>query len=279
MVKQVVVVIGVGGMGELIAERQGAGKTVLLADFSEAALERVSERLRGNGFDVLTQKVDVSDPESVAALAAAAAASGDVVQVVHTAGLSPAQAPTDAVLHVDLLGVALVLEEFGTVIAAGGAGVVIASMAGHFAAGRFPAELEAALTVTPARELLALPIAQPGALPDAGAAYSLAKRANQLRVAAASLAWGARGARVNSISPGVISTPMGQQELASESGASMRAMIAASGTGRVGTPSDIAAAASFLLGPEASFITGTDLLVDGGVVAAVRNGKLNLGAA
>jgi NAD(P)-dependent dehydrogenase (short-subunit alcohol dehydrogenase family) len=277
MTKQIVVVIGVGGMGELIAERQGAGKTVLLADFSEPSLERVAERLRGNGLDVLTRKVDVSDAESVAALAAAASDAGDVVQLVHTAGLSPVQAPTDAILRVDLLGVALVLEEFGRVIAPGGTGVVIASMAGHFAAGRFPAELEAALTGTPARELLALPSAQPGALPDPGAAYSLAKRANQLRVAAASLAWGERGARVNSISPGVISTPMGQQELAGESGAGMRAMIAASGTGRVGTPTDIANAAAFLLGPDSSFITGTDLLVDGGVVAAVRNGRLNLG--
>jgi NAD(P)-dependent dehydrogenase (short-subunit alcohol dehydrogenase family) len=277
MTRQIVVVIGVGGMGELIAERQGAGKTVLLADFSEPSLERVAERLRGNGLDVLTQKIDVSDADSVAALAAAASDAGDVVQLVHTAGLSPVQAPTDAILRVDLLGVALVLEEFGRVIAPGGTGVVIASMAGHFAAGRFPAELEAALTGTPARELLALPIAQPGALPDPGAAYSLAKRANQLRVAAASLAWGERGARVNSISPGVISTPMGQQELAGESGAGMRTMIAASGTGRVGTPTDIANAAAFLLGPDSSFVTGTDLLVDGGVVAAVRNGRLSLG--
>ncbi|GAA4166003.1 SDR family oxidoreductase [Gryllotalpicola daejeonensis] len=277
MAEQVVVVVGVGGMGELIAERQGAGKRVLLADFSEASLTRVAERLTGNGFDVLTHPVDVSDADSVAALAAAAAEAGEIVQFVHTAGLSPAQAPTEAVLRVDLAGVALALEEFGRVIAPGGAGVVIASMAGHFAAGRFPAELEQSLTTTPARELLSLPIAQPGALPDAGAAYSLAKRANQLRVAAASLAWGERGARVNSISPGVISTPMGQQELASESGAGMRAMIQASGTGRIGTPSDIAAAAAFLLGPESSFITGTDLLVDGGVVAAVRNGRLNLG--
>lgn len=276
MTEQVVVVVGVGGMGELIAERQGAGKRLLLADFSEASLARVAERLTGNGFDVRTQPVDVSDADSVAALAAAAAEAGEVVQLVHTAGLSPAQASTAAVLRVDLAGVALALEEFGKIIAHGGAGVVIASMAGHFAAGRFPAELEHALITTPARELLSLPIAQPGALPDAGAAYSLAKRANQLRVAAASLAWGERGARVNSISPGVISTPMGQQELASESGAGMRAMIQASGTGRIGTPSDIAAAAAFLLGPESSFITGTDLLVDGGVVAAVRNGRLNL---
>ncbi|GAB3494693.1 SDR family oxidoreductase [Nocardiopsis coralliicola] len=274
MAEQIVAVIGVGGMGELIAQRQGAGKTLLLADFNEEALAGAADRLRGGGFTVRTHPVDVGDPDSVAALAAAAGAAGDVVQVVHTAGLSPVQAPVEAILRVDLLGVALVLEEFAPVLAPGAAGLVIASMAGHFAAGRFPAEAEQALAAAPARELLELPVAQPGALPDAGAAYSLAKRANQLRVAAASTAWGARGARVNSISPGVVATPMGQEELAGESGAGMRAMIAASGTGRVGTPSDIADAAAFLLGPAASFITGTDLLVDGGVVAAVRSGAL-----
>lgn len=273
--KNVVVVIGVGGMGQLIARRQGAGRRLVIADFDEKALSTVATTLSGEGFDVTSMTVDVSDAGSVEALAANAAELGPVTEVIHTAGLSPSQAPKDAILAVDLLGVAHMLDAFGSVIAPGGAGVVIASMAGLFAQGRLPAETEAALASTPTDELAQLPIFEQ--LPDAGQAYSIAKRANQVRVAAASIAWGVRGARINSVSPGVISTPMGAEELASEAGAGMREMINASGTGRIGTPTDIAAATAFLLSSEASFITGTDLAVDGGVTAAVRSGAISLG--
>ncbi|MFC9300647.1 SDR family oxidoreductase [Streptomyces albidoflavus] len=272
MGRNVVVVIGVGGMGEAIARRQGPGNRLLLADFDEATLAAVAERLRGQGHEVVTQAVDVSSASSVTALAEAAAGLGAVTQVVHTAGLSPVQASPAAVLRVDLLGTALVVEEFGHVVAPGGAGVVIASMAGHMLRTPLTAEQESALAHTPAGELLRLPFADPEALGQG--AYGLAKYGNRLRVQAASAAWGARGARINSISPGVIATPMGQQELDGVSGRTMRAMVAASGTGRLGTPEDIAEAAAFLLGPGASFITGNDLLVDGGVVAALRSGRL-----
>lgn len=277
MTDQTLVVIGVGGMGQAIARQSGSGMHIVLADFNEQLLNTTADALRGDGFDVETHVVDVSSRESVEKLAQDAAATGSVVKVAHTAGLSPAQAPAQAILNVDLLGVAHMLDAFGEVMAPGGAGVVIASMAGSMAQGRFPAELEQALGLTPTDQLLSLPMWQDPSFQDGGAAYSIAKRANQVRVAAASLAWGKRGARINSVSPGVISTPMGAQELASESGAGMRAMIAASGTGRIGTSGDIAAAADFLLGPHATFITGTDLLVDGGVVAAVRSGALSLG--
>ncbi|MFG1984817.1 SDR family oxidoreductase [Streptomyces albidoflavus] len=272
MGRNVVVVIGVGGMGEAIARRQGPGNRLLLADFDEATLAAVAERLRGQGHEVVTQAVDVSSASSVTALAEAAAGLGAVTQVVHTAGLSPVQASPAAVLRVDLLGTALVVEEFGHVVAPGGAGVVIASMAGHMLRTPLTAEQESALAHTPAGELLRLPFADPEALGQG--AYGLAKYGNRLRVQAASAAWGARGARINSVSPGVIATPMGQQELDGASGRTMRAMVAASGTGRLGTPEDIAEAAAFLLGPGASFVTGTDLLVDGGVVAALRSGRL-----
>jgi len=267
--KNVLVVIGVGGMGLAIARRVGSGAKALLADFNETTLTAAAQQLRGEGHDVVAQKVDVSDRASVAALADAAAELGRVHQVAHTAGLSPVQASVEAIVAVDLLGVAYVLDEFARVVAPGGAGLVIASMAGHFAADSLPLEMAKALSLTPTEELADLPfLAQ---LPDPGAAYSIAKRANALRVQAAAGAWGARGARVNSISPGVISTPMGAEELAGESGERMRQMVAASATGRLGTPDDIAAAAAFLLDPtRASFITGTDLLVDGGAVAAVR---------
>ncbi|MFF7030196.1 SDR family oxidoreductase [Streptomyces albidoflavus] len=272
MGRNVVVVIGVGGMGEAIARRQGPGNRLLLADFDEATLAAVAERLRGQGHEVVTQAVDVSSASSVTALAEAAAGLGAVTQVVHTAGLSPVQASPAAVLRVDLLGTALVVEEFGHVVAPGGAGVVIASMAGHMLRTPLTAEQESALAHTPAGELLRLPFADPEALGQG--AYGLAKYGNRLRVQAASAAWGARGARINSVSPGVIATPMGQQELDGASGRTMRAMVAASGTGRLGTPEDIAEAAAFLLGPGASFVTGNDLLVDGGVVAALRSGRL-----
>ncbi|GAA4970888.1 NAD(P)-dependent dehydrogenase (short-subunit alcohol dehydrogenase family) [Nonomuraea thailandensis] len=192
---------------------------------------------------------------------------------MHTAGLSPVQAPVPAVLAVDLLGVALVLEEFGTVVADGGAGLVIASMAGHFHP-PFAAEDARQLATAPADELLSLPIAAASNFADSGHAYAFAKQANVLRVQAASSAWGERGARVNSISPGVIATPMTHAELSGENGAAMQAMIDASNARRLGTPADIAAAAEFLLSPAASFISGTDLLVDGGVTAAVRSCRL-----
>jgi NAD(P)-dependent dehydrogenase (short-subunit alcohol dehydrogenase family) len=267
--KNVLVVIGVGGMGLAIARRVGSGAKVLLADFNETTLTAAAQQLRVEGHDVVAQKVDVSDRASVAALADAAAELGPVHEVAHTAGLSPVQASIEAIVAVDLLGVAYVLDEFARVVAPGGAGLVIASMAGHFAADSLPLEMAKALSLTPTEELANLPFL--GHLPDPGAAYSIAKRANALRVQAAAGAWGRRGARVNSISPGVISTPMGAEELAGQSGDQMRQMVAASATGRLGTPDDIAAAAAFLLDPtRASFITGTDLLVDGGAVAAVR---------
>ncbi|MFH9572132.1 SDR family oxidoreductase [Streptomyces sp. NPDC017230] len=272
----VVVVIGVGGMGQAIARRQGAGNKLLLADYDERTLAAVADLLRGQGHDVVTRPVDVSSRPSVTALADAAAQLGSVTQVVHTAGLSPVQAPADAVLKVDLLGTALVLEAFGRVVAPGGAGVVISSMAGHMLPAPLSAEQERALAHTPADELLELPFADPEVL--GRGTYGFAKYGNRLRVQAASASWGERGARINCISPGVIATPMGQQELAGDSGRAMRAMISASGTGRVGTPDDIAEAAAFLLGPGSTFITGNDLLVDGGVVAAIRSGRLTPGA-
>ena len=272
MAREVLTVLGVGGMGHAIARRLGSGKTVLLADNNEAALASVAEALCADGHRVDSCRVDVSSPDSVRRLAGHAASLGAVTQLAHTAGLSPAQASAEAILAVDLLGTALVLQEFGEVIAPGGAGVVIASMAGHM----FPpltAEQEHALAHTPSNELLGLEFVSPQKITGPGIAYGIAKQANHIRVRAASAHWGRRGARINSISPGIVSTPMGRQELASPVGDGMRAMIAASATGRVGTPEDIASAAAFLLGPEAPFVTGTDLLVDGGVIAAIKAGS------
>jgi NAD(P)-dependent dehydrogenase (short-subunit alcohol dehydrogenase family) len=272
---QVVVVIGAGGIGQAIARRQGSGKTVLLADRNEDTLGAATQALASAGHTVTTRPVDVSSRESVRALAQAAAELGDVTQVVHTAGVSPVQAPPAAILAVDLLGVALVLEEFGRVIAPGGAGVVISSMAGHM---QPPLDLEQehALAQTPTDQLLELSFLDAETLPNSGAAYALSKRANHLRVQSAAVLWGDRGARVNSISPGIILTPLAQEEMASEGGPAYRSMIETSAAGRVGTADEIATAASYLLGTEAGFITGSDLLIDGGVIAALRASRLQL---
>ncbi|WP_432093066.1 SDR family oxidoreductase [Streptomyces sp. bgisy100] len=266
MSQSVVVVIGVGGMGESIARRLGSGARLLIADFNAEALEAVRTQLEKDGYAVTAAPVDVSSRESVCALARRAAGLGPVRTVVHTAGLSPAQASVAAILAVDLLGVALVLEEFGQVVAPGGSGVVIASMAGHRNSG-LSGEEAAQLATAPADELLSLPVAAEERFSDPGAAYTFSKAANLLRVRAASSTWGARNARINSVSPGAIATPMGQAELAGEHGDTMRRMIAASNAKRAGTAADITDAVAFLVGPSASFISGTDLLVDGGVTA------------
>jgi NAD(P)-dependent dehydrogenase (short-subunit alcohol dehydrogenase family) len=276
MPTEVLVVVGIGGMGQEIARRQGPGKSVLLADFNEEALGSVAWTMTRDGYTVQTLVVDVSSADSVDRMARRATELGAITQLAHTAGLSPTQASAEAVLRVDLLGAALVVEAFGEIIAPGGAGVVIASMAGHL----FPAltsEQEDALARTSARDLLSLAHVSPDNVTDSTVAYGLAKQANQVSVRRASLAWGRRGARINSISPGTIATPMGHLELDSPMGEGIRALVATSAAGRLGTPQEIAAAAAFLLGPESSFITGTDLLVDGGAVAALRCGGPALG--
>jgi NAD(P)-dependent dehydrogenase (short-subunit alcohol dehydrogenase family) len=272
----VLVIVGVGGMGLAVARRSGAGRIIVLADIDSAALKSAAGALSEDGHHVLTREVDVTSRSSVAAVAEAARAAGRVTAVVHTAGLSPQQASAEAVLAVDLLGVALSIDEFGRVIEPGGAGVVIASMAGHMMPALDPG-VERQLATAPAEELLSLDACS--SITSSQMAYPFAKRANHIRVAAAAGHWGERGARINSISPGVISTAMGRLELDSDSGALMRAMVDNSGLRRLGTPEDIAAAAEFLLGPSASFVTGTDLLVDGGVVAAIRSGTIDLAKA
>ncbi len=252
-------------MGVAIAQRLGPGATVLLADVNRSVLAAAAERLRASGYQVVDHVVDVSDADSVAALAETASGLGRVEVLVHTAGVSPVQASVETILRVDLLGAALMLDAFATVVSPGSAGVFIASMAGTMFG--LDVDVERRLTSTPAGALLSLP--ELTRVPDAGTAYGIAKRATQLRVRAAWLAWGKHGARVNSISPGVISTPMGAAELEGPNGELIRSMLANSPTARVGTAHDVAAAVEFLTGPQSTYITGTDLLVDGGVIAGL----------
>lgn len=270
---EVVVVIGAGGIGTAIARRQGFGKHILLADFNETLLESAARELELASYQVSFRHVDVSSRASVRELAAVAASLGSVKQVINTAGLSPNMASPDRILAVDLYGSAVVFEEFEQVIAPGGSALVVSSMAGHMSAA-LPQEQEHDLAFAPADELMKKVFLSQESVPNSMVAYILSKRANHLRVQAASIRWGKRGARVNSISPGIIATPLAHHELNSPIGDIYRGMIAASPAKRMASPDEIAVAASFLLGPDAGFITGSDLLIDGGVIAAMRAGLL-----
>lgn len=217
--------------------------------------------------------MDVSSRASVEALVQKATSLGEVTGLIQAAGVSPTQAPPETILKVDLYGTALLLEEFGKVVARGGSGVVIASQSGH----RLPplsVEHNEALATTPVEELLRLPFLQPGQVKDSLHAYQLAKRGNSLRVMAEAVRWGKRGARINTISPGIIITPLAKDELTGPRGPGYRRMIELSAAGRAGTPDEVATVAALLMGPDGAFITGSDFLIDGGVTAAYWFGDL-----
>ncbi len=227
------------------------------------------------GFDVSTTNVDVSSRASVRALVERATSIGETVGLIHAAGVSPSQASPQVILKVDLYGTALVLEEFGNVIGRGGAGVVIASQSGH----RLPplsVEQNKALATTPVEELLQLPMLQPDKVKDSLHAYQISKRGNSLRVMAEAVRWGQRGARVNTISPGIIITPLANDELRGPRGAGYRRMIDVSAAGRAGTPDEVGNVGALLMGPDGGFITGSDFLMDGGVTAAYWYGELGV---
>ncbi len=269
----VVVLVGAGSIGQAIARRVSAGRHVLLADLRRDAADAAAKVLADAGFTVTAAVVDVASRASVEGLASAAAALGPVTGVIHAAGVSPSQASAATILAVDLYGTALVLEAFGTVVAPGGSGVVIASQSGH----RLPAltpEQDRALATTPADDLLALPMLAPDRVTDPLNAYQIAKRGNALRVMAEAVRWGRRGARVNTISPGIVITPLANDELAGPRGDGYRRMLALSPAGRAGTPDEIATVAALLMGPDGAFITGSDVLIDGGVTAAWHFGDL-----
>ena len=193
--------------------------------------------------------------------------------LIHAAGVSPTQASPATILKVDLYGTALVLEEFGNVITRGGAGVVIASQSGH----RLPplsVQQNRALATTPVEDLLSLPFLQPDRVTDSLHAYQISKRGNSLRVMAEAVRWGKRGARVNTISPGIIMTPLAKDELNGPRGEGYRRMIEVSAAGRAGTPDEVATVGALLMGPDGGFITGSDILMDGGVSAAYWYGEL-----
>jgi NAD(P)-dependent dehydrogenase (short-subunit alcohol dehydrogenase family) len=269
----VIVVVGPGLIGQAIARRVGVGKHVLLADLRQDNANAAAETLGNAGYEVSVATVDASSRETVRELVEQAAGLGEVTGLIHAAGVSPSQASPSTILKVDLYGTALVLEEFGNVIAPGGAGVVIASQSGH----RLPALTVAqneALATTPVEELLALAFLRPDQVTDSLHAYQLAKRGNSLRVMAEAVRWGRRGARVNTISPGIVITPLAKDELTGPRGEGYRRMIESSPVARAGTPDEVGAVGALLMGPDGGFITGSDILMDGGVTAAYWYGQI-----
>jgi len=251
----------------------GVGKHVLLADMRLENANAAAEVMGNAGYETSVASVDASSRDAVRALVEKATTLGDVTGLIHAAGVSPSQASPATILKVDLYGTALVLEEFGNVIARGGAGVVIASQSGH----RLPpltVEQNRALATTPVEELLALPFVQLDQVKDSLHAYQLSKRGNSLRVMAEAVRWGRRGARVNTISPGIIITPLAKDELAGSRGAGYRRMIEVSAAGRPGTPDEVGNVGALLMGTDGGFITGSDILMDGGVTAAYWYGDL-----
>jgi NAD(P)-dependent dehydrogenase (short-subunit alcohol dehydrogenase family) len=264
---EVVVVTGAGGMGQAIVRRIGSGCSVVLAEFNDAHLASATETLRRDGYEVHPVRTDVSSADDIDALANAAFDLGSIRCLAHTAGLSPTQATAAQIVAVDFIGTARILDAFEPQVRPGTVAVCIASMAATFAT--LTAETLHQLATTPHEDLHTLAVLDPSTL-DAGMAYVVAKRGVQVRVEAAALAWGRRGGRVVSLSPGIIATPQGNDELAGSSGDGMRAMIGMSALERLGVPDEIAATVEFLASPAASLITGTDILVDGGIVAAIR---------
>ena len=273
--KEVIALLGAGSMGTAIIRRFAAGRTILLGDISEKNLEKVAHEFIYSGYDVETCIVDALNKESVVAFAQKAASLGSVKYFVDTAGASPNQTTPEHILKLDMVGTGYAVDAFGEVMAPGGAGLVISSQTGYMYP--IPYETEQQIMSTSTEALMDLPIIRDVAMQNVGFAYMIAKRINHLQAQkAAATTWKARRARINTISPGVIVTPLAYDEFAA-AGEGYQAMIDASAAMRTGSSDEIAEAGAFLLGEHAGFINGTDLLIDGGTIAAIRTGEYKLG--
>lgn len=273
--KPVVALLGAGSMGTAIVRRIAAGKKILLGDISENNLKRVSEDLLRSGYDVETIIVNALEKQSVEAFAKRAAELGSVMYFIDTAGASPNQANPQHIVDLDMVGTGYAVDAFGEVMAQGGAGLIISSQAAYMYP--IPNDVEVQLVRTPTDKLKNVPFINEVALQNSGFAYMIAKRLNHLQAQrAAATSWRKRGARINTISPGIIVTPLAYDEF-NANGEGYQRMIDASAAQRVGTSDEIAEVAAFLLGEHAKFITGTDLLIDGGVIASIRAGEYQLG--
>ena len=273
--KPVIALLGAGSMGTAIVRRIAAGKKILLGDISEKNLEKVSHDFEYSGYDVETMTVNALEKESVEAFARKAASLGPVMFFIDTAGASPNQAKPEHILKLDMVGTGYAVDAFGEVMAPGGAGLIISSQTGYMY--NIPHETEQEILNTPTQDLMDLPFIRETAMQNSGWAYMIAKRVNHLQaMKAAATTWKARRARINSLSPGVIVTPLAYDEF-NAAGEGYQRMIDASAAERTGTSDEIAEAGAFLLGEHAGFITGTDLLIDGGTIAAIRTGQYKLG--
>lgn len=271
--KDVMILTGAGQIGMAIARRMGYGMKIVIGDKRPENAEAVAKIMNDAGFDAVAVEMDLSSRESIKSLIAKAKTYGDITMLVNAAGVSPSQAPIEAILKVDLYGTAVLLEEIGKAIKSGGAGVTISSQSGH----RMPAlspEADEQLATTPTEELLELDILKPENIKDTLHAYQMAKRCNEKRVMAESVKWGEKGARINSISPGIIVTPLAIDEFNGPRGDFYKNMFAKCPAGRPGTADEVANVAELLLSDKGAFITGADFLIDGGATASYFYGPL-----
>lgn len=267
MKKDIIIWMGAGQIGLAIVRRIASGKKIVIGDRSLVNARAAADALNGSGFDAVALEADLSSRESILSLISEACKYGDIRYLVNSAGVSPSQASIETILKVDLYGTAVLLEEVGKVIVSGGSGVTVSSQSGY----RMPAltpEADRLLATTPAEELLALEMLRPENIRDTLHAYQMAKRCNVKRVMAEAVKWGERGARLNSLSPGIIVTPLAIDEFNGPRGGFYKNMFAKCPAGRPGTADEVAHVAELLLEDKGAFITGSDFLIDGGATAS-----------
>lgn len=270
---EVMILTGAGQIGMAIARRVGYGKKIIVGDKNPENAKTIAGIMNAAGFDVTAVEMDLSSRASILGMIAEAQKHGEITMLVNAAGVSPSQAPVEAILKVDLYGTAVLLEEVGKVIAPGGVGVTISSQSGHRMKQLTPREDEQ-LACTPTEELLSLEILQQENIKDTLHAYQMAKRCNEKRVMSEAVKWGAKGARLNSISPGIIVTPLAVDEFNGPRGDFYKNMFAKCPAGRPGTADEVANVAELLLSDKGAFITGADFLIDGGATASYFYGLL-----
>lgn len=271
--KDVVILTGAGQIGMAIARRISMGKKLVIGDKSRENGEAITKIMNEAGFDAVFVECDLSSRESILNLIAEAQKYGEIAHLINAAGVSPSQAPIETILKVDLYGTAVLLEEVGKVIKEGGTGITVSSQSGH----RMPAlgaEIDEQLATTPTEELLNLEVLQPENIRDTLHAYQMAKRCNVKRVMYEAVRWGERGARVNSISPGIIVTPLAIDEFNGIRGDFYKNMFAKCPAGRPGTADEVASLAELVMDSRGAFITGSDFLIDGGATASYFYGPL-----
>lgn len=271
--QDVILLTGAGQIGLAIARRMGHGKKIVVSDKNINNAQTVTKIMAEAGFDAVAVEADISSRKSILNMIAAAQKYGEIAMLINAAGVSPSQASVETILKVDLYGTAVLLEEVGKVIKAGGTGVTISSQSGHRMAA-LGAETDEQLAVTPAEELLQLEVLKPANIKDTLHAYQMAKRCNVKRVMAEAIKWGVKGARINSISPGIIVTPLALDEFNGPRGEFYKNMFAKCPAGRPGTADEVANGAELLLSQQGAFITGADFLIDGGATAAYFYGPL-----